>query len=314
MRVLELYCGIGGCAAALGVGAEVVAAIDIDRDAIDTYRTNFRHPAYARTIESIPVADYREWRADLWWLSPPCQPYTRRGRQRDLDDPRAESLKVILQRLEEIRPRHLALENVTGFAGSRAHGALREVLDHGGYHVAEQFLCPTELGIPNRRPRFYLLASQERLAPRPRPSKSPRTLAEHLDETPPPDVFAPPSLIEKYRGALDLVDVDDPRGVTACFTSSYGKMMVRSGSYLVEKRGVRRFTPREILRLLGFSADYRLPPHFSLRRGWALAGNSLSVDAVRCVLAPIDPSADLLSAKPSCSPGLEFATKVGPAR
>ena len=29
--------------------------------------------------------------ADLWWLSPPCQPYSVRGRGRDLDDPRART-------------------------------------------------------------------------------------------------------------------------------------------------------------------------------------------------------------------------------
>jgi site-specific DNA-cytosine methylase len=286
--VLELYCGIGGCAAALGDDAEVVAAIDIDRDALAAYRLNFGHRAYARTIESIPLADFRQWRADLWWLSPPCQPFTRRGRRRDLDDPRAESFKVILQRLRDVRPRHVALENVPGFASSRAHAALRAILESCGYQVAEQMLCPTQLGMPNRRPRFYLVASQDRLTACPLRAASPRRLAEFVDETPPIEAFVPPWLPEKYQGALDLVEADDPGAVTACFTSSYGKMVTRSGSYLVEKRGVRRFTPREILSLLGFPSHYQLPPHLSLRRGWALAGNSLSVDAVRRVLATIE--------------------------
>jgi site-specific DNA-cytosine methylase len=215
-------------------------------------------------------------------------PYTHRGRRRDLDDPRAESFKAVLHRLREVRPHHVALENVTGFQGARAHGALRDVLARCGYHVVEQVLCPTELGIPNRRPRFYLVASQDRLAERPEPRSLAREkLADYLDARSSLDLFVPGALVDQYRTALDLVDAADPDAVTACFASSYGKSIVRSGSYLVERRGVRRFAPQEVLRLLRFPESYRLPAHFSLRRGWALAGNSLSVEAVKWVLSAI---------------------------
>jgi hypothetical protein len=94
----------------------------------------------------------------------------------------------------------------------------------------------------------------------------------------------PAALLQQYRGALDVKDPDNQEAIAACFTSSYGKSIVRSGSYLVTGAGTRRFTPREILRLLGFPEHYRLPPNLSLRRGWSLAGNSLSV-AVRQMLS-----------------------------
>ncbi len=285
LRVLELYCGIGGCAAALGADAEVVAAIDIDRTALEVYRTNFPHPAAARTIEALSAADLERWRADLWWLSPPCQPFTRRGRRRDDDDPRSASLLRLIGLLEEVPPPYLALENVPGFEGSRTHARLLGALERLGYGVRQQLLCPTELGVPNRRRRFYLLASRRTLlATRPlRPRMRP--LRAFLDADPPAALWPPQQLLSRYRHAVDLVEPDDDGAVAACFTAAYGRSPVRSGSYLRTPRGPRRFSPAEILRLLGFPPEFRLGCRLPLQRAWRLVGNSLSVPAVRRVLA-----------------------------
>ena len=93
--------------------------------------------------------------------------------------------------------------------------------------------------------------------------------------------------MERYRGALHVIDPGDPRAVAHCFTSAYGRSPVRSGSYLATKTGVRRFSPAEILRLLGFPESFRLPPELGLEGAWRLVGNSLSIDAVRWVLGTI---------------------------
>ena len=276
VRVLELYCGIGGCAAALGPGAQVVAAVDINLAALEVYGRNFAHPGVARTIDSIAAADLARWRADLWWLSPPCQPFTRRGLGRDDADPRSASLLHLIELLESsldgasgwAQPSCLALENVPGFAGSRTHARLRATLDRLGYQVRELVLCPTDLGIPNRRRRFYLVAAREPLLDPAPPAIRRRPLATYLDPEPSADLWPPAELIERYRHAIDLVDPDDPDAVAACFTAAYGRSPVRSGSYLATPRGPRRFSPAEILRLLGFPVDYRLPK----RCRWAPPG------------------------------------------
>jgi len=283
-RVLELYCGIGGCAAALGTRAEIVAAVDINRAALEVYRHNFPHPAVARTIDSIGVGDLERWRADLWWLSPPCQPFTRRGLRRDDADPRSASLLRLIELLDRTPPPCLALENVPGFAGSRTHALLRAALDRQGYEVRETQICPSDLGVPNRRRRFYLVAARERLLDPPPPSPAKRPLGAHLDPEPSEELWPETSLVRRYRQAIDLVEPDNPAAVTACFTAAYGRSPVRSGSYLATPAGPRRFSPAEILRLLGFPQSYRLPPGLPLANAWRLVGNSLSVDAVRQVL------------------------------
>lgn len=288
LRVLELYCGLGGCAAALGERAEVVAAVDINQTALAVYAANFPHPTFTATLESLPTATWRAWQADLWWLSPPCQPYTQRGRQRDLDDPRAVSFLAVLEHLAELRPPWVALENVPGFCGSRAHARLREVLQAGGYTVREQLLCPTELGVPNRRRRFYLIANRcgvTQLEPRPEAGARFR-VRDILDVQPAPTLTVAAEILARYAGALHLVDARRDEAECSCFTAGYGRSYIRSGSYLRDGAQVRRFSPREILRLLCFPDSYQLPAELADPPAWRLVGNSLSVRAVCTILQP----------------------------
>jgi len=287
LRVLELFCGIGGCAAALGERARVVAAVDQSRQALRVYTANFSHPVHPVTVESIPDQTWRAWRADLWWMSPPCRPFTTRGRQRDMDDPRAGGLVTVVERVGAIRPTYVALENVPGFAGSRAHALVRDVLGRAGYTIRETLLCPTELGVPSRRQRFYLVAGRGELCAWPERLGQSVRLSSILDDTPARDLWCDANLATRYAGALNVVDSGDTAAATACFTSAYGRSVVRSGSYLHTPTGLRRFSPREILRLLGFSDEYRLPEDLALRTAWHLAGNSVSIPAVRWVLSAV---------------------------
>jgi site-specific DNA-cytosine methylase len=304
-RVLELYCGIGGCAAALGPSASVVAAIDIHRTALTVYQRNFSHPVLPRTIESLDETSLVRWGADLWWMSPPCQPFTCRGRRRDAEDPRARSLLQLIDRLNDLRPSYLALENVPGFRGSRAHAELRSVFERRGYDVQEHLLCPTDFGVPNRRRRFYLVAGRRPLGKPPQPSVHQQPLRSFLDPEPSAGLRVEPALVQRYCDALNVIDADDPDAVTSCFTSAYGRSPVRSGSYLRTDSGIRRFSPSEILRLLGFPPGYSLPPALSRQAAWRLVGNSLSIPVVRHVLSAITELAESIGHAAGQVPGRE---------
>lgn len=287
LRVLELFAGVGGCAYALPPSAEVVAAVDQDERAANTYRANHGHPQFRKNLATVRAAWLAGHDADLWWMSPPCQPYTIRGPQRDLDDRRAASFIHLVGMVETIRPRWLVLENVPWFQGSRAHALLRETLDRCGYAVAEMLLCPTELGIPNVRRRFYLVAGPE-LAP----SEVPAT-AMHIDlqsvlqDDPDPSLEVSSGLLARFRHALHVVDASDPDAVVACFTRAYGRSPVYAGSYLRQGGRIRHFAPEEIARLLGFPESFHFPDTIDTAHRWKLIGNSLSIHAVRHVLRRI---------------------------
>jgi site-specific DNA-cytosine methylase len=295
LKALELFCGIGGFAAAAAqLNLQVVGALDQSPAALAVYQLNFPdHGARPTDLEKISAAELAGFGADLWWLSPPCQPYSVRGHRRDLSDPRARSLIHLLAVLPQIPedrlPCHLAVENVAGFAGSQARELLVGLLAERGYQLRERLLCPTELGVPSRRSRYYLIASRAGLAP-PRPlARLPlrwlrNFLEPALDDAPPAALLVPRQQLARFGAGLRILDPADPAAYTTCFTAGYGKSLMHAGSYLRCKGGVRRFAPVEIARLLGFPEGCCFPEMLPLRKRWHLLGNSLSVTAVREVL------------------------------
>jgi len=297
MRILELFCGIGGLAAAVsGTGGRVACAMDHDPGVLATYRhNNPEHQAVRVDLSRVSNWELATHAADLWWLSPPCQPYTVRGNQLDLDDHRAASLRRILEVLERLPagklPQSLALENVPGFLASQAQQRLVAVLSGRGYDLREQLLCPTTLGVPMRRERYYLAASLTPLRPVPTLPEPPpaRPLSDYLDrslcEQAPSELLVPAEALGRFGPGLHILDPEDPAACATCFAASYGKTLMHSGAYLRCRQGVRHFSPEEIARLLGLPSTFSFPPGLTLRRQWHQLGNSLSVDAVRAVLA-----------------------------
>jgi len=169
LRVLEFYSGIGGFHFALRSStraqqrnAIVVQAFDVNRNANQTYTQNFPYgpPATTKTIESLSAKDISRYEAEMWMLSPPCQPYTRIGKQRDVDDPRAQSFLHLIALLPQLthRPNYIILENVKGFEVSETHRHLLDQFKSMNYFFEEFFLSPTQFGIPNSRLRYFCLA------------------------------------------------------------------------------------------------------------------------------------------------------------
>ena len=118
MKVLELFAGIGGCAMSGQGGAEGGAAVDQDEAARATYAIRFDHPQHPRNLHHARPEWFARFDADLWWMSPPCQPYTRRGLKRDVDDSRAQGLLSLLPRIDRCRPPFVALEKALATDGS----------------------------------------------------------------------------------------------------------------------------------------------------------------------------------------------------
>ena len=164
--VLELFAGVGGLHYALrraGVPHRVRCAFDVDDSALRVYRHNHCDtPTSGADIVSLSVTQLEAFAADTWLLSPPCQPFTRQGHMLGAADGRTSALLHIVSLLRDapdgVLPAYLLLENVVGFESSSARAALLSTLLSRSYHTRELWVSPSDVGIPNQRTRYFLLA------------------------------------------------------------------------------------------------------------------------------------------------------------
>ncbi|KAL3985272.1 C-5 cytosine-specific DNA methylase family protein [Acanthocheilonema viteae] len=163
MKCLEFFAGVGGFHYALQkVGLQVtVRALDINTVTNAIYKYNFPNTEIQQcNIQKLTTDYYDDYNADIWTMSPPCQPFTKKGLRKDIADHRCVVLKTICNALKAMKhpPRYIIAENVCGFETSDAHHLLKDTLMNLCYGFEEYIISPTEIGIPNSRPRYYLLA------------------------------------------------------------------------------------------------------------------------------------------------------------
>lgn len=122
-----------------------------------------------KLIEQLTSQDIEHYQANVWTLSPPCQPFTQRNNNNELRqqrddalDPRNRALlhicTTLLPSLKENKPRWIFLENVQHFYQSSMYEMWCRTLIQCGYTFVPYLLNPaTSLGIPNNRTRFYMI-------------------------------------------------------------------------------------------------------------------------------------------------------------
>jgi tRNA (cytosine38-C5)-methyltransferase len=169
-RALEFYSGIGGWSTALQhlnnknphFEVQVVAAYDVNPAANQTYEHNYRLKPLTKSIEHLNAKDISKFEADIWFLSPPCQPFTRNNTTdcRDTNDPRTNSFLHLLNLLDNIHrlPSYLFIENVVGFEKSAVCELFLQIMKNKNYQTFQFHLSPLQFGIPNDRPRYYCIA------------------------------------------------------------------------------------------------------------------------------------------------------------
>lgn len=169
-RFIDLFAGVGGFHAALSAyGGRCVYAVEIDRKAAAVYKRNWhRDPLGDITRDAnddvMNVPEHEILAAGF-----PCQPFSKSGAQRGMDETRGTLYWNILKIIEERKPKVVVLENVRNLAGPRHRHewqVIIETLRAEGYRVSEtpaifspHLLPPERGGRPQVRERVFITAT-----------------------------------------------------------------------------------------------------------------------------------------------------------
>ena len=182
IRCADLFSGVGGLSigleeAAWGLGLDVehVLAADVDPVLLERYEANLgaqqlhSEPIEAlvdgelgapATASEVELAEF-VGQLDLVLAGPPCQGHSDLNNHTRRDDPRNALLLRVVRFAEICRPRCLMIENVPG-AQRDKDGVIERAIAHLellGYGVDAQVVRADEVGVAQKRRRFFLTAS-----------------------------------------------------------------------------------------------------------------------------------------------------------
>ena len=176
--VIDLFCGIGGLTHGLQLaGLNAVAGIDIDALCKYPYEENnkavFIEDDVAEISSQAIAAYYGDNDIRVLVGCAPCQPfskYTKRyrkeekekGRQGDSwqKDNKWKLLYSFAQKIEDILPDIVSMENVPELAKEKVFQDFLDALKRLGYYESHSFAYCPDYGVPQNRKRLVLMASR----------------------------------------------------------------------------------------------------------------------------------------------------------
>ncbi|XP_013172626.1 PREDICTED: tRNA (cytosine(38)-C(5))-methyltransferase [Papilio xuthus] len=320
-RILELYSGIGGMHCAWNeskLEGEIVAAVDINTVANQVYLYNFpKSNLMTRNIQALSLKEINDMNVNTILMSPPCQPFTRNGKYLDENDPRTNSFLYLISLLDKFdKLQYILMENVKGFECSTVRNLFIDKLNQCQFEYQEFLLCPSNVGVPNSRLRYYCIARKttstwafkrktEIMMSLPKAYGAPDSI-ESILEKDVSDKYLVKNNILKRGNVLDIIQKDSKR--SCCFTKAYTHYAEGTGSIYTEaspetvdecferankfevgtdnfietlkELNLRFFTPKEVLLLMSFPSSYKFPETITIKQCYRLLGNSINVKVV----------------------------------
>lgn len=178
---VDLFAGAGGFSlAAIKAGFSVDFAIENDKHAVDTYKSNISQlpggdntHVFDQSILCYAPSDIRRQRfqyttCDLLLGGPPCQGFsTHRILDSGVNDPRNELILAYFEFVKALQPRVFLMENVPGILWERHKSYIDKFYAEGkkaGYQVfAPVVVDARDFGVPQRRKRVFILGLRKDL-------------------------------------------------------------------------------------------------------------------------------------------------------
>jgi DNA (cytosine-5)-methyltransferase 1 len=300
-KIIDLFAGAGGLTTGFHLaGFESLCAIDIDKKALATYKHNYPNVEVVhQDIRKINPLELRLLlglqREELTAMigGPPCQGFSRNipAGYRYLNDSRNQLYRTFLEFVQEFRPIHVVIENVSEILKAYDGTVRNEItvqLESLGYKVVSGSLNAAYYGVPQTRARAFFLASLERSLQLPKPTHFGDIRSDYKTKT-----CNQLTLLEANTAAIvtvkdaiaDLPPLDAGQEYNAedypSIPQSLYQTILRSGSTKIVNHVARALTPVQIARVraLKEGQDARdLPPELAPKKHYSGAYGRLYWD------------------------------------
>ena len=286
LNVLDLFCGCGGMSYGLKQsGLNIIAGIDIWKEAIDNYKKNFNHMGICEDLTQLSPQQFNEKyntqnkQIDILVNTAPCTGYSIAGK-RDKNDPRNSLFMEFIKYLNYFKPKAFIIENVIGILSMKNQDNEKVIdiimnLVNINYNCCINKLYASDFGVPQNRRRVIIIGIRKDLNKIPEPIKH---LIENIeDRIPISQILEPKEEIEdKYylseRAITGIINkkqksLEEGKGFGAQFAN------LNKPSYTIPARywkdgydclikynenEIRRLTILELKRIQSFPDNYIL--------------------------------------------------------
>ncbi len=265
-------------------------------------------------VRYLEGEEYRD-KVDLFVGGSPCQSFTLLGYQKGLEEARGTLFYEFARLVREIQPKAFIYENVQGLTkhdGGKTWEVVQRVFESLDYHIHYKILDAANYGIPQKRRRIFVVGFKKDVVGFSFPAEKELvfTMQDFLLENTPDGSFtatgeqisithSPGDVPQKYflsdkilpgimcegTGGFSMTPEIDLKIARPLMSSMHKMHRAGEDNYVTTNGRIRRLAPRECLRLMGFTDDFKIA--VSDTQMYRQAGNSVVVDVLMGLIKEI---------------------------
>ena len=304
MKVGGLFAGIGGIELGFkNAGFDIAWANEMDKNASITYRLNHKHILHEKDLNNLETSEVEP--IDILTGGFPCQAFSIAGFQKGFRDDRGNVFFQILRFIDDLQPKIVFLENVKNLVGhdkGKTFKRITDELEERGYYLKYKVLNSSEYGaIPQNRERIYIVAFNNKdIADRfefPKPKKLSKKVTDFFeDEVDEKFYYNKSRYYEQLKEEMRNSDTiyqwrrvyvrENKSKLCPTLTANMG-----TGGHnvplIIDKKDIRKLTPRECARFQGYSDKFKFPEKMSNSSLYKQIGNSVTVPVIEAIAKEI---------------------------
>jgi DNA (cytosine-5)-methyltransferase 1 len=279
---------------------------------MENYQLDENH--YHHDVRFLDGNQYKN-KVDLFVGGSPCQSFTLFGYQKGLEEARGTLFYEFARLIKEIQPKAFIYENVQGLVKhdkGKTWKVVQRVFDSLGYKVNYQILDAVDYGIPQKRRRIFIVGFKDSSIEFnfPKPKELTYTMQDFLIENTAEGNFvsngeeielikAPgvvedrfylsekvlPGIMSHGTNGFNMKPEIDLSIARPLMSTMHKLHRAGVDNYVTTNGRIRRLTPRECLRLMGYTDDFKQV--VSNTQMYRQAGNSVVVDVLMALIKKI---------------------------